>query len=131
MKKIIITEKQYLKILENVFNSLYTEVRYKTIRNTIYVYNGKKLIRKISDYNIERNQPVNSLMDYDTFGNYDRLTVYSSVYYEMVKYAPMLEYNELFLKFFKEWFEKKFKKPVKSVGIGNRSIMNNLKNPFE
>ena len=129
--KIIITEKQYLKILENVFNSLYTEVRYKKIRNTIYVYNGKKLIRKISAYNILMNKPVTSLMDYSNFRDYGRLTVYDFVYYEMVKYAPMLEYNELFLKFFKEWFEKKIKKSVDYVGIGDRSIMNNLKNPFE
>lgn len=129
--KIIVTEKQYLKILENVFNSLYTEVRYKTIRNTIYVYNGKNLIRKISSYNILMNKPVTSLMDYSVFRDYGSLTVYDRVYYEMVKYAPMLEHNELFLKFFKEWFEKKIKKPVDYVGIGNRKIMNDLKNPFE
>ena len=129
--KIIVTEEQYLKILENVFNSLYTEVRYKKIRNAIYVYNGKKLIRKISAYNILMNKPVTSLMDYSNFRDYGRLTVYDFVYREMVKYAPMLEYNELFLKFFKEWFEKKIKKPVDYVGIGDRSIMNNLKNPFE
>ena len=116
--KIIVTEDQYLKILENVFNSLYTEVRYKTIRNAIYVYNGKKLIRKISAYNILMNKPVTSLMDYSNFRDYGRLTVYDFVYYEMVK-------------FFKEWFEKKIKKPVDYVGIGDRSIMNNLKNPFE
>ena len=77
------------------------------------------------------NKPVTSLMDYSNFRDYGRLTVYDFVYYEMVKYAPMLEYNELFLKFFKEWFEKKIKKPVDYVGIGDRSIMNNLKNPFE
>jgi hypothetical protein len=129
--KIIVTEQQYLKILENVFNTLYTEVRYRKIRNTIFVYNGKSLVRTLWLNVGSRDSIPNTLMDYSDFGGYGRLTVYDRGYYEMVKWAPMLEYNELFLKFFKEWFEKKFKKPVDSVVIGNKSIMDNLKNPFE
>jgi hypothetical protein len=124
--KIIITEQQYLTILERIFNNLYTEVRYRKIRSTIFIYNGKSLVRTLY-----RNSIPNTLMDYSDFGNYGRLTVYDRVYYEMIKWGPMLENNELFLKFFEEWFEKKFKKPVDYVVIGNRAIMHNLKNPFE
>jgi hypothetical protein len=129
--KIIVTEQQYLNLLETIFNNLYTEVRYRKIRNTIFVYNGKSLVRTLWLNVGSRDSTPNTLMDYSDFGNYGRLTVYDRVYYEMVKWGPMLENNELFLKFFEQWFEKKFKKPVDYVVIGNKSIMDNLKNPFE
>jgi hypothetical protein len=118
----ITTEK---RIWEETLNSLFKEIRFKTVGSAIYVFNGKSLRRTIRTKPNSREISLpNVIMKYYNFGKF--LEVRFEIYNQFVDLLPQLESNKLFLSFFKEWFENKFNITPNNVYVDNKKIMDSL-----
>lgn len=118
-----ITEKN---IWEDTFKTLFNEVRFKKEKNVIYVFNGNSIRKRLrtKPNSIELSLP-NVIMTYSDFGG--SLEISYEVYKNFIKQSPEFESNKLFLDFFKEWFENKFKIESKNVYIDDKLSMDKMK----
>ncbi len=121
MSNIIITEEQFFKITNKLFNTLYTKVRYKNDKRRLSVYEGDKLRR----YSTNGKKPTYMMEYYPDEGT---LWISDYTYSEMKKLFPPVSNNLLFFDFFKKWFENKFGITPKKVNIFNQASLNNKYN---
>ena len=118
----ILTEEQYFKTMDRIFNSLFKPIRYKTIRGYIHIFVGDKLIQKMV-YIGNRYGKRTEIMLYSKHGE---LYIDPKVYNQIIKVVPILEGNKLMIEFFRNWFESKFGVRPKTVYFGSRQIMDSL-----
>jgi len=118
----ILTEEQYFKTMDRIFNSLFNPIRYKTIRGYIHIFVGAKLIQKMV-YIGNRYGKRNEIMLYSKHGE---LYIDPKVYNQIIKVVPILEGNKLMIEFFRNWFESKFGVRPKRVYFGSLEIMDSL-----
>jgi hypothetical protein len=118
----ILTEEQYFKTMDRIFNSLFNPIRYKTIRGYIHIFVGAKLIQKMV-YIGNRYGKRTEIMLYSKQGE---LYIDPKVYNQIIKVVPILEGNKLIIEFFGNWFESKFGVRPKRVYFGSRQIMDSL-----
>ena len=119
MSNIVITEEQFFKILNKLFNILYKKVKHKEdeTEKSLSVYHGNKLTRYSRD--LKRNT---ILMDY--YPKDDSLWISMSLYSKIKKWFPPASDNLLFLDFFKKWFSDNFGIMPKKVYITNERSLN-------
>ena len=120
----ILTEEQYFKAMDRIFNSLFSPIKYRTIRGHIHIFVGDKLKQKMSFNNSKRTE----IMLFSRFPNSEEGELYidPKVYNQIIKVVPILEKNKLMIEFFRNWFESKFGVRPKRVYIGSRQIMDSL-----
>ena len=124
--KIIIKEKQVLKILDTLFNTMYGDVRYKKDKSRLSVYEGDKLRRNIGA-NADGSLKLPSyIVEY--YPNDESLWISDFVYTKMKKLFPPISDNMLFFDFFKKWFIDKFGIIPKKVYIVNQGTLNDKYN---
>jgi hypothetical protein len=114
MSDIVISEEQFFKILNKLFNLLYKKVRYKYVRpkkdhTTLFVYNGDNLRQWINPTYILQYYPHD-----------ESLWISNFVYSNLKKWFPQVTDNLLFFDFFKKWFSDKFNIIPKKVYIINQ-----------
>jgi hypothetical protein len=124
--KIIITEKQFLKSLDMLFNTMYGNVRYKKDKSRLSVYKGDKLRRTIGSNDDGSWKLPTYIMEY--YPNDESLWISDFVYTEMKKYFPPISDNMLFFDFFKKWFIDKFGITPKKVYIFNQGSLSDKYN---
>jgi hypothetical protein len=120
--KYVLTEEQYLKTMDRIFNSLFNPIRYRTIRGHIHIFVGAKLIQKIV-YTGNRYGKRTEIMIYL---NHGVLEIDPLVYNRIIKVVPILEGNKLILNYFQNWFETRFGVRPRIVEIASRKIMDSL-----
>lgn len=124
--KYILTEEQYFKIMDRIFNLLFNPIKYRTIRGHIHIFVGDKLKQHMS---FSSNTKRSEIMLYTRFPNSEEGQLYidPKVYYEIIKFVPtILENNKLMIEFFRNWFETKFGISPKIVYFGSRQLMDKL-----
>ena len=124
--KYILTEEQYFKIMDRIFNLLFNPIKYRTIRGHIHIFVGDKLKQHMS---FSSNTKRSEIMLYTRFPNSEEGQLYidPKVYYEIIKFVPtILENNKLMIEFFRNWFETKFGISPKRVYFGSRQLMDKL-----
>ena len=122
--KYILTEEQYFKAMDRIFHSLFSTIKYRTIRGHIHIFVGDKLKQKMSFSNSKRTE----IMLFTRFPNSEegQLYIYPKVYNQIIKVVPILEKNKLMIEFFTNWFESKFGIRPKRVYFGGRQLMDSL-----
>ena len=120
----ILTEEQYFKAMGRIFHSLFSTIKYRTIRGHIHIFVGDKLKQKMSFRNSKRTE----IMLFTRFPNSEdgELYIDPKVYNQIIKVVPILEKNKLMVEFFRNWFESKFGIRPKRVYFGSRQIMDSL-----
>ena len=120
----ILTEEQYFKVMDRIFHSLFSTIKYRTIRGHIHIFVGDKLKQKMSFNNSKRTE----IMLFTRFPNSEdgELYIDPKVYNQIIKVVPILEKNKLMIEFFTNWFESKFGIRPKRVYFGGRQLMDSL-----
>ena len=110
--------------MDRIFHSLFSPIKYRTIRGHIHIFVGDKLKQKMSFNNSKRTE----IMLFSRFPNSEEGELYidPKVYNQIIKVVPILEKNKLMIEFFRNWFESKFGVRPKRVYIGSRQIMDSL-----
>ena len=121
-----ISEEQFLKVLDKLFNTLYGNVRYKKDNLRLSVYEGDKLRRHIGTNNDNSWKLPTMVMEY--YSNDESLWISDFVYSDMKKFYPNVSNNMLFYDFFKKWFTDKFRIIPKNVHIFNQGSLNDKYN---
>ena len=124
--KIIIKEKQVLKILDTLFNTMYGDVRYKKDKSRLSVYEGDKLRRNIGANTDGSWKLPTYIVEY--YPNDESLWISDFVYIKMKKLFPPISDNMLFFDFFKKWFIDKFGIIPKKVYIVNQGTLSDKYN---